>query len=103
MFSYATNRWEGFKEKPHSQSELWGLALNETQSRYKHHTALILQSLASISSYGRKMTPGFINYWEGVQPQSPEYLFARKMVDTPKVVFSKTLTRVDGKALRLTG
>ena len=50
---------------------------------------------------GRKMTPGFINYWEGVQPQSPEYFFARKMVDTPKVVFSKTLTRVEGNNVRV--
>jgi len=50
---------------------------------------------------GRKMTAGFINYWEGVQPSSPEYSFARKMVDTPKVVFSKTLTRVDGKNVRV--
>src|SRR3954470_22170097 len=43
---------------------------------------------------GRKMTDGFVNYWEGVvnnQPDSPEYPFAKKMVDTPKVVFSKTL------------
>ena len=28
---------------------------------------------------GRKMTAGFIDYWEAVQPQSPEYVFARKM------------------------
>jgi dihydrofolate reductase len=43
---------------------------------------------------GRKMTDGFIDYWEGIvnnQPDSPEYTFAKKMVDTPKVVFSKTL------------
>ena len=50
---------------------------------------------------GRKMTDGFITYWEGVQPDSPEYSFARKMVDTPKVVFSKTLTRVEGKNVRV--
>lgn len=50
---------------------------------------------------GRKMTGGFISYWEGVQPQSPEYAFARKMVDIPKVVFSKTLTRVEGKNVRV--
>ncbi len=50
---------------------------------------------------GRKMTAGFIDYWEAVQPQSPEYVFARKMVDTPKVVFSKTLTRVAGKNVRV--
>ena len=50
---------------------------------------------------GTKMTEGFITYWEGVQPQSPEYVFARRMVDTPKVVFSKTLTRVEGKNVRV--
>ena len=47
------------------------------------------------------MTPGFVNYWEAVQPPSPEYFFARKMVDTPKVVFSKTLTHVTGKNVRV--
>src|SRR5256885_10163336 len=50
---------------------------------------------------GRKMTDGFIKYWESVPPESPEYLFARKMVDTPKVVFSKTLKRVEGKNVRV--
>ena len=50
---------------------------------------------------GRKMTDGFIKYWEAVQPESPEYVFARRMVDTPKVVFSKTLTRVAGKNVRV--
>jgi dihydrofolate reductase len=52
---------------------------------------------------GRKMTDGFIKYWEAVQPESPEYIFARKMVDTPKVVFSKTLTRFEGKNVRVEG
>ena len=50
---------------------------------------------------GRKMTDGFIKYWESVPPESPEYVFARKMVDTPKVVFSKTLKRVEGKNVRV--
>src|SRR5258706_15986032 len=46
---------------------------------------------------GRKMTDGFIKYWEAVQPDSPEYVFARKMVDSPKLGFSKTLKRLEGK------
>jgi dihydrofolate reductase len=52
---------------------------------------------------GRKMTDGFIKYWEGVvaKPDSPEYAFGRKMVDMPKVVFSRTLKRVDGKNVRV--
>lgn len=49
---------------------------------------------------GRKMTEGFINYWENVvdnQPESPEFLFAQKMVNTPKIVFSKTVQHIAGK------
>ena len=34
---------------------------------------------------------------------SPEYVFARRMVDTPKIVFSKTLTRFEGKNVRVEG
>ena len=40
---------------------------------------------------GRKMTDEFVNYWEGVKQDSPEFTFAKKMVDTPKVVFTKSL------------
>ena len=50
---------------------------------------------------GRKMTEGFITYWEAVQPSSPEYEFALKMVNTPKVMFSKTQTSVNGKNIRV--
>ena len=46
---------------------------------------------------GRKMTEGFVNYWESVKPDSPEYEFAQKMVSMPKIVFSKTVTHMDGK------
>jgi len=52
---------------------------------------------------GRKMTEGFIKYWEHAvtQKDSPEYDFAQKMVGLPKVVFSKTLERVEGKNVRV--
>ena len=50
---------------------------------------------------GRKMTEGFINYWEHVQPNSPEYSFAKKMVNIPKVVFSRTIKRVEGQNVRV--
>ena len=44
---------------------------------------------------GRKMTDGFINYWSSVleDPDSPEYSFAKKMIDIPKVVFTQTITK----------
>jgi dihydrofolate reductase len=50
---------------------------------------------------GRKMTPGFVSYWEGVKPESPEYEFAKKMVGTPKVVFSRTIKQIEGRNLRV--
>ena len=46
---------------------------------------------------GRKMTEGFVNYWESVKQDSPEYSFAKKMVNTPKVIFTKTLDKPIGK------
>ncbi len=44
---------------------------------------------------GRKMTDGFVSYWSDVtaKPDHPEYAFAKKMIETPKVVFTKTLNR----------
>ncbi|HET9135677.1 MAG TPA: dihydrofolate reductase family protein [Candidatus Kapabacteria bacterium] len=41
---------------------------------------------------GRKMTDGFVTHWENVPESDESYAFSRVMVDTPKVVFSKTLT-----------
>ncbi len=52
---------------------------------------------------GRKMTDGFVKYWEHVvtQKDSPEHDFAQKMVGLPKVVFSKTLQHIEGKNVRV--
>src|SRR6266496_1346978 len=52
---------------------------------------------------GRKMSDGFIKYWEQVvtQKDSPEHAFAQKMVGLPKVVFSKTLKHIEGKNVRV--
>ena len=42
---------------------------------------------------GRKMTDEFVKYWTSVldNPENPLYSFAAKMVNIPKVVFSKTV------------
>jgi dihydrofolate reductase len=44
---------------------------------------------------GRKMTSEFISYWSNVmnKPDDPEYIFAKKMMQTPKIVFTKTLNK----------
>lgn len=43
---------------------------------------------------GRKMTDGFISTWSAIRnnPGDPEQAFAQRMMDTPKVVFSRTMT-----------
>ena len=44
---------------------------------------------------GRKMTDVFISYWSDVmnKPNDPWYSFSKKMIETPKVVFTKTLNK----------
>jgi len=48
---------------------------------------------------GRKMSADFLPYWTkaAADPDSPENEFAHKMVDTRKVLFSKTLKSIDYK------
>jgi dihydrofolate reductase len=44
---------------------------------------------------GRKMTDVFISTWSDVinKPDDPWYAFAKKMIEIPKVVFTKTLNK----------
>jgi dihydrofolate reductase len=44
---------------------------------------------------GRKMAEGFISNWSDVmtKPDHPDYAFAKKMIEIPKVVFTKTLNK----------
>lgn len=52
----------------------------------------------------RKMTPEFVDYWENVvdnQKDSKEYPLAQRMVNLNKVVFSRTLSGMKGRNLRV--
>ena len=44
---------------------------------------------------GRKMTDGFISAWSDIvkDPDNNQYPFAKKMLDIPKVVFTKTMKK----------
>ena len=43
---------------------------------------------------GRKLvTDGFIKYWENALEKNPDTPFAKKIIDIPKVVFTKTLDK----------
>ena len=46
---------------------------------------------------GRKMAEGFVSHFESTDAGSPRYAFAQKMVNIPKVIFSKTLNKPFGK------
>jgi dihydrofolate reductase len=62
--------------------------------KLKEYVNELTESVDSIL-LGRKMTDGFISYWSGVmtKPDDPWYVFAKKMIETPKVVFTKTLNK----------
>ncbi|MCB0534960.1 MAG: dihydrofolate reductase family protein [Lewinellaceae bacterium] len=60
----------------------------------KNYVAALTEPIDCIVM-GRNMAPGFIAHWTKAaeNPGTPEYDFARKMTDTPKVVFTKTLAQ----------
>jgi dihydrofolate reductase len=87
---------DGFVAGPEGQLDWMPWTMDEKLLEYINH----LTDTSDTILLGRKMTGGFITHWEHAitQPESPA--FARKMVDLPKVVFSKTLNHVDGQNVR---
>jgi len=90
---------DGFVAGPEGQLDWMTWDMDEKIVGFINH----LTDTSDTILLGRKMTDGFVKYWEGVvaKPSSPEYAFGRKMVDMPKIVFSRTLTRVEGKNVRV--
>jgi dihydrofolate reductase len=62
--------------------------------KLKEYVNELTESVDSIL-LGRKMTEGFISHWSDVmtKPNDPSYAFAKKMIEIPKVVFTKTLNK----------
>ena len=81
---------DGFVAEPNG--ELNWMILEDLDDELKNCENELIDSSDTILM-GRKMSDGFVNYWTNAakNPDSPEYPFAKKMVDTPKVVFTKTL------------
>lgn len=82
---------DGFVAGPNGELD-WMLFSRSKDDKLAEYVNALTDSCDTIL-LGRKMTDGFVNYWTSMldKPESPEYSFARKMVDTPKVVFSKTV------------
>ncbi|HEX8738287.1 MAG TPA: dihydrofolate reductase family protein [Pyrinomonadaceae bacterium] len=80
---------DGFVAGPNGELDWMTFSWDEESRQYVN----ALTDSSDTILLGRKMTDGFVNYWTSAldKPESPEYSFARKMVDTPKVVFSKTV------------
>ena len=70
----------------------WMVGLSDDkQIKYAYQ---LMESIDTIL-LGRKMTDAFISYWSDVinKPDDPWHAFAKKMIETPKVVFTKTLDK----------
>lgn len=70
----------------------WMVGLSDVkQIKYAYE---LMESIDTIL-LGRKMTDDFISYWSDVinKPDDPWHAFAKKMIETPKVVFTKTLDK----------
>jgi dihydrofolate reductase len=82
---------DGFVAGPEGQLDWMTWDWDDKLKEY----ATALTAPADTILLGRKMTDGFVKHWESVaaKPDDPEAVFARKFVDTPKVVFTKTLDR----------
>ena len=90
---------DGFVAGPEGQLDWMTGAMDEKLLAFITHLADTSDTIL----LGRKMTPGFIKYWEHAvtQPEGSGYPFAQQMVDIPKVVFSKTVHHVDGQNVRV--
>jgi dihydrofolate reductase len=87
---------DGFVAGPEGQLDWMSQEMDQDQL---NSLSLLTESIDTIVM-GRKMAPGFASYWENVvntQPESPEFPYAKIFVDTPKIVFSKTVKTVPGK------
>lgn len=82
---------DGFNGNPDGNLD-WHFAMHWSKDLTEYVTNLT--DSCDMILLGRKMTDGFISAWTSQveDPNNPNYSFAKKMVDTPKVVFTKTLT-----------
>jgi dihydrofolate reductase len=76
---------------PNNEMNWIDFTWNEKLREYEHR----LHEPVDTILLGRKMTNEFISYWSNVmnKPEDPEYTFAKKMMETPKIVFTKTLNK----------
>ena len=82
---------DGFVARPNGDLDWMTLDIDEEQRELENSLA----DSADTILMGRKMTEGFVNYWtnEVKNPESPWAFLAKRMVEYPKIVFTKTLDK----------
>jgi dihydrofolate reductase len=83
---------DGYIAGPNGEMD-W-MVWNWDDDKLKKYVFELTEPVATII-LGRKMTDGFVSYWSEImtKPDDPFYEFAKKMIETPKVVFTKTLKK----------
>ena len=76
---------------PNGEMDWMGGLLDDELIKYEYK----LHEPVDTILLGRKMTDVFISYWSNVmnKPDDPWYAFSKKMIEIPKVVFTKTLNK----------
>lgn len=93
---------DGFVAGPDGQLD-WMWTTGERDESLMRYIIELADSCDTIL-LGRKMTRGFIDYWENVvdnQPDSQEQPLAQRMVNMRKIVFSHTQTAINGRNLEV--
>ena len=82
---------DGYITGPNNEQDWMVFFGDEKLKEYEYR---VLKSVETIL-LGRKMTNEFISYWTEVlnKPNDSWYAFAKKLIETPKIVFTKTLTK----------
>ena len=80
---------DGFVAGPNGELDWMTFGMDDKTRKYVDD----LTDSSDTILLGRKMTDEFVKYWTSVldEPENPLYSFAAKMVNIPKVVFSKTV------------
>ncbi len=82
---------DGYIAGPNNEMDWTDFTWNEKLMEYEDR----LHEPVDTILLGRKMTNEFVSYWSNVmnKPDDPWNTFAKKMIETPKIVFTKTLTK----------
>ena len=82
---------DGYIARPNGEMDWVVWEWDDKFKRYVFESTQLVDTII----LGRKMTDGFVSYWSDImtKPDDPSYDIAKKMIETPKVVFTKTLKK----------